>query len=279
MTENERTEPGAIKVSGVQDILKFTEDTSLEALQEYVIVPFVKVIQGMSDQELKDTFGEGSAVLRPGDIKIAAKNEPFLFVPLFFFTMYRKWADRKDTQMIMESSYDPNSDIAKLSRDPDRREQVYEGDEGKPEKEQRKYRYVEHLCFIGLLYDGVQAGERCLISFQKGDFRVGRAFASGAQMRKVVVNEETGEKARVPLWAQVWQMKSTLRERNENKWWGLDAKNPPEGIDAMIPPDKYQDHSAAHQELAKAHKANLIRIDGDDSDPDEQSPEEASGEF
>lgn len=262
-----RTEPQAIKVLGVQDLFKYEEDKSLEALQEYIIVPFVKVIQGMSEQDLKDTFGEGSAILRPGDVKIGDRKTPFLFVPIFFYTMFRKWADRTDTQMILDTSYDPNCDLAKLSRDPDRREEIYEGDEGKTEP--RKYRYVEHLCFIGVVYDGEMSGTRCLISFQKGDFRVGRGFASGAQMRKI--KDADGTKKQVPLWAQVWLMKLNLRERNDNRWWGLDPTSPPEGVESMISPDEFEDFHEAYEELAKAHKNNLIRIEGDEADPDEGS--------
>jgi len=261
-----RTESNVQKVVGVQDLMKYEADKSLEKLQEYVVVPFVKLIQGMSEQALKDKFGEGSAVVRPGDVKIAGKGEKFLFVPLFFFTMFRQWADRKDSQMIVESTYDPNSSVAKASRDNDRRIQVYEEDKDKDPKLQRVYRFVEHLCFIGLIYDGDLAGTRCLISFQKGDFRVGRAFASGAQMRKIEIE---GEKQQVPLWAQVWEM-GVSHHGTENKWWGFDPSNPPEGISATILPEEYEEHHAAYEELAKAHAANMIRVDGDDSDPDEK---------
>lgn len=263
--EVDRTEIQTTKVTGVQDLLKYEEkDTSLLGLQEYVIVPFVKVIQGMSDQALKDSFGEGAAVIRPMDVKIGDKEKGFLFVPLFFFTQFRQWCDRSDDMMIKESTYDPNSTIAKNARDPEKRIQVYEEDKDKDKP--REYRFVEHLCFIGLIYDGDYEGERCLISFQKGDFRVGRAFASGAQMRKVKIEDE---KKQVPLWAQVWEMKISLRDRGGNKWWGFDPGNPPEGIEPIIIPDEYEDHAAAFEELSKAHAANKLRVDGEESDPDE----------
>ena len=265
--KTDRTEIQATKVTGVQDLLKFTEeDNSLAALQEYVIVPFVKIIQGMSEQVLKDAHGEGVAIVRPGDVKIGDKETPFLFVPLFFFTQFRQWCDRKDDIMIKESTYDPNSTIAKNSRDPEKRELIYEGDEDKDKP--RKYRFVEHLCFVGIIFDGPYEGTRCLISFQKGDFRVGRAFASGAQMRKVKV-EDT--RTQVPLWAQVWEMKISLRDRNGNKWWGFDPSNPPEGIEPVISPELFEEHAAAFKELSEAHAANKLRVDGEESDPDEGS--------
>ncbi len=261
----DRTEIQSTKVVGVQDLLKYEEqDTSLVGLQEYVIVPFVKVIQGMSDQGLKDTFGEGAAIVRPMDVKIGDKSKGFLFVPLFFFTQFRQWCDRNDDIMIKESTYDPNSTIAKNSRDPEKRVQAYEEDKDKDKP--REYRFVEHLCFVGVIFDGTYEGTRCLISFQKGDFRVGRAFASGAQMRKVDID---GTKTQVPLWAQIWNMKISLRDRNGNKWWGFDPTNPPEGIEPVIPPEKFADHAAIFKELAEAHAANKLRVDGEESDPDE----------
>ena len=263
--EKDRTELQSIKVMGVQDLLKYEDtDTSLETLQEYVLVPFVKVIQGMSDERLKETFGEGAAIVRPMDVKIGDKKKGFLFVPLFFFTQFRQWCDRNDDIMIKESTYDPNSTIAKNSRDPEKRVQIYEEDKDKDKP--REYRFVEHLCFVGVIFDGEYEGTRCLLSFQKGDFRVGRAFASGAQMRKVKIEEE---RKQVPLWAQVWEIKVSLRDRNGNKWWGFDPGNPPEGIEPIIPPEAYAEHAAAFEELSKAHAANKLRVDGEESDPDE----------
>jgi len=267
--ESERTEIQATKIAGVQDLLKFVgEDMSLAALKEYVIVPFCKTVQGMSAQELKDEHGEGAVVLQPGGVKIGDRNKTFLFVPIFFYTEFRKWADRKDTaQMIVESTYDPTSPVAKKARDHELWNEVYEEDVALPEDKQKKYRYVEHLCFIGKIYSGDQKDTQCMISFQKGDFRIGRSFASGAQMRKV----DTGEGlVQVPLWAQVWEMKVSLRDKNDNKWWGIDPCNPGEGVSPVIDPELYAAHSQAYKDLAEAHATNRLKVDGQDNDPEEE---------
>jgi hypothetical protein len=266
MAENERTEIQATTIAGVQDLLKFSEeDKSLAALQEYVIVPFCKVVQGMSDQELKDVHGEGSVILQPGGVKVGGRDSSFLFVPLFFFTEFRKWADRNDkAQMIVESTYDPTSDLAKKARDHESWSEVYEEDIDKDEKAQRKYRYVEHLCFVGNIHSGPQKGTQCMISYQKGDFRVGRSFASGAQMRKVDAGE--AGLVQVPLWAQVWEMKVSKRDKNDNQWWGIDPCNPSEGILPVIDPELYPVHNQAYKDLAEAHASNRLRVDGQDND-------------
>jgi hypothetical protein len=277
--KSDRTELSTTKVVGVQDLMKYEEDTSLAALQEYVIVPFVKLIQGMTDQKLKDEFGEGSAVLRPGDVKIGGREESFLFVPLFFYTEFRKWADRDDkNQMIIESTYDPTSELAKIARDYERWSEVYEEDINKDEKNQRHYRYVEHLCFIGLVFSGDMKGERCMISFQKGDFRVGRGFASGAQMRKVDIGtKDEPNLQQVPLWAQVWEMKVSCREKGTNKWWGFDPSNPATAS-PIIDAELYEAHAAAYAELKKAHAANRLRVEGID-DGSETSAVDENSEF
>lgn len=272
----DRTKSEVQKVDGVQALMNYTEDNSLDVLKTYVVVPFVKLIHGTTADSLKEKFGEGSVIVTPGDTKIIDKNGKFLFVPLFFFTVYRQWADRKDTRMIVESTYEIDSVVAKKSRDPEAWSEVYEEDRDKPEIEQRFYRYVEHLCFIGLIHDGELVGTKCLISFQKSDFRVGRSFASAAQMRKVEM--EDGKRQQVPLWAQVHEISIGRREKGGNKWWGFDVNNPPDGIDNMIQPDDYAVHAEAYKELVEAHAANRIRVDGE-VDPDEATNQKASSEF
>lgn len=274
-----RTASDLQKVDGVAAILQkySAQDDSLLKLGEYVIVPYVKVIQGMSEQVLKDTFGEGSAILRPGDTLIIKRPEMFKFVPIFFYTLFRKWGDRKDPQMVMESTYDPLNDIAKKSRDPDLWEEVYPDDVTKPEKEQRKFRYVEHLCFIGTLYgESPLFGTLCQISFQKGDFRTGRSFATGIQMRKQQIQTDDGLKnIPIPLWAQVWEFKVTQRDRNGNKWWGFDPCNPSSG-DSIIKEEEFPSFNEIYAKLKKAHEASMLRIDGDDSGLSEDETEIAT---
>jgi len=275
----ERTKSELTKVSGVEALLKYSQDDkSLSSLNEYVIVPFVKIIQGQTDQTLKDTFGEGSAILRPGDSFISKREEKFHFVPLFFYTQFRKWGDRKDTQMIYDTSYDPTSVTAKKSRDAKQWSEVYEEDINKSPADQRKFRYVEHLCFVGTIYGAHPlSGTQCLISFQKGDFFKGRSFATGISMRKQeIIDGENKKKISVPLWAQVWQFTISKRTKNGNSWWGFDTANPDEGVSPMITADEFESFCASYTKLAEAFKANLLVVDGDDSGIEEV---EESGDF
>lgn len=285
--KNDRTSTAITKVEGVNALLLDAQgDDSLDRLGEYVIVPFVKVIQGMSNQELKDKFGEGFAILQPGESLISERTKggstKFCVVPLFFFTQFRKWADRNDSSnMIVDTSYDPESELAKRSRDPERWNEVYEEDVDKDPKDQKVYRYVEHLCFVCVIYgDHPLEGTRCMISFQKGDFRTGRGFASGISQRKSEV-EKDGVKTRVkvPLWAQIWEFSISQRDRNNNKWWGFDPSAPPEDVGPIISPEEFPIFEGAYKELKEAHAANMLRIDGDDSGVNEATTPADSKDF
>lgn len=278
-----RTESALAKrVGGVDPalLMKYTEtDNSLASLMEYRILPRTKVIQGLSDQSLKDKFGEGAAIVRPGDALIAKKGETFLFVPQFFFAEFAKWADRRDkeSKMVLERSFDPTSDIAKNARDEHKRFELYKGQEKKKEGDQFKYRYVEHLRFPGVIYgDHVLAGTPTVISFERGEFIQGKSFISAIALRRQIVDlpDNGGKKPiPVPLWAQVWALTPALRDKNGNKWFGLDYKNPSdvEGkeYDNVIRDEDFPVFQAENQSLLEIHKANKLRVEDEDADAGE----------
>lgn len=255
------------KVTGYEALAAFAEvDDSLLSLQEYVVVPYAKVVQGMSKEELKDMFGEGAAVLLPGNLELCQKKGSFHVVPLFFYTQFRKWADKSDkTQMILESTYDPTSIIAKRAKDAALRSEVYEEDMDKEVKSQRFYRYVEHLTFICKIYgDHDHAGVNCVISFQKGDFRKGCNWATSIKSRKFTINDK---RVPVPLWAQVWKMEIKLSESDSGKWWSMSPCAP--DISPVISESEFIDFKQEYEDLKNAHQANRIRVDGDDSGAEE----------
>jgi hypothetical protein len=119
-SKSKRTDTAINKVNGVDPgyLSKYIEhDDSLDSLKEHRIVPRVKIIQAMSDTQLKKDFGEGTVVVRPGDAMICKfEEEPssFDFVPIFFFAEWAKWADLRDTTgpMILERTHDPAHSVA-----------------------------------------------------------------------------------------------------------------------------------------------------------------------
>lgn len=259
----DRTQPLAKKVGDVSYLTKFVaNDTSMQGMEQYVLIPFVKIIQAMTGTELKQLFGEGAAILRPGDALIEKCEAPFQFVPIFFCDEFAKWADRKDKEspMIVERSFRPDSVIAKKAARADTRFEPYPGQEGKADKDQWKYRYVAHLRFFGVIFgDHPLAGTKCVISFDRGEFTQGRNFITAIQMRRVDID---GEKVRVPLFAQVWQLYTKLRDRGEKKWIGFNFEVPEEG--GIVPEDMVGEFAEEHEMLKRAHQDNILRVDGED---------------
>lgn len=275
MDRNNPAKKGIVKVPGSMGWLANVEtDDSLASLQTHVIVPRIKIIQQMSDSGLKEQFGEGTCIVRPGDTVLSHSGESFMFVPLFFFVEYCKWSDRKDTSnpMIVARSFDPSSDIAKRSQSSELRFELYEEDiKVKPEK-QRRYRYVQHYNFVGVVFgEHNLAGTEVTLSFSRGEHGQGKNFITACTMRRQELDIEEGKTVRVPvpLWAQVWALTPSLRNRNEQKWFGLDFLP---GEPSIIPEELVEKHQTRHLELREAFDQRRLIVDGDGDDGGDGDP-------
>lgn len=264
-----RTEQEITKIKGDPNWLSHyvEKDTSLAGMDEYRVLPRMKVIQSMSDQVLKKQFGEGSIIVRPGDVRLWKDgDEPFLFVPLFFCVEFAKWADLKDktSGMIVERSYDPTSEIAKKSRNRDQRFEPY--DPAQTGKDAYNYRYVEHLRFYGLIYgEHPLKGQYVALSFERGEFNAGRNFISAVKMRKVRITAEDGTATMVPvpLWSQVWGLRGAFRDRGDKKWYGIDFVIPDESI---IDPALSEEFLNAHTEMKELFNKQRLIVDDRETD-------------
>lgn len=230
-------------------------DSSLETMQEYRILPRIKVIQATSHQDLIDDFGIGTAILSPGNAQLADKNEQFLFVPVFFFVEFCLWSDLKDksTPSILERTYDKTSELARRSKDKKLREQIYEG--GTAEKPFKR-RYVEHLNFAGFVYgEHPLEGTGVVAGFSRGEYYTGTGFINSIQMRRI-------GGIQVPLWAQVWKFGAAYRNPSDDqKWWGLDVKNPEV---PYITDEEGEFYKAQHEELKALHAAQALYVNRED---------------
>jgi hypothetical protein len=254
--------------------------TGMEAMDEYRVLPRLKLIQGMTAKELKDRFGEGTALVRPGDLVLAKPDEEgpegsFCFVPLMFFAEFCKWSDLKDNESpnVIERSFDVQSELKAKADDAEQRFEVYEGDENKNEKQQRKYRYVHHLRFPGIIYgDHPLSGTVAVLSFERGEFMNGKNFINAVKMRKQKIDVE-GEGARmitVPLWCQVWAFSIGWRPREEGGgWWGFDFAPPDpdkHGCGGLIDSDEAESFQAMFEEYSELHRQDRLRVDDDDAE-------------
>lgn len=278
LVRKDRTETAVTKIgsSAPSFLTPFVEnDESLKGIVERRIVPRVKVIQQMTDPKLKQQYGEGSVVLPQAAVKIANAGEPFYFVPIFFFEEWIKWGDRRDqnSDAIQERSFDPNSEVARKASDPNSRFEDY----GQPPKKGERplqFRYVEHLNFIGMLYG--QDGERMpvVLSFSRGEHYAGRNFCTAISMRRV-------GKQIAPLWSGVWQLKSNMRSRDGNNWFGIDVSNPDleSGVSPWIKEEEVEEFRSQWELFRDLHKHNLVEVDrtGEAAEEAEIEPDPNAG--
>ncbi len=237
-------------------------DRCVEVMQEYRIIPRLSIAQGAteSSQRLIEAVGLGSACIPASQTLVAEKNEPWLFVPLFFYREFIQWRDRNDPDVVagdipkvVERTFDDGHQIAIRARNKDKREEVYGKKKGGSDL---KYRYQEHLEFIGVLYDGELSGTEVMIGFKRGEFRTGRLFINKIGMRR-----SGGKKGK--LWATVWEFKATLHKSPENTWYGFDiapAEQP------WIRPENAEDFRDQHIKLADDFAKKLFRADTDEDD-------------
>ena len=280
-----RTDTDIEKVNANPNFLdQYTEeDTSLDALKEHRTVPRFKVIQPTTEEELKNKFGTGSAIVRPGDTMVCKHSgnqniealESFDFVPLFFFVEWAKWRDLKGTgDMVLDRSFDPASDVATRSKNKDTRKELYSGHEALDDKEKCYFQYVEHLRFLGVIYgEHPLAGTPVTLSFERGEWGQGKNFISAVSLRRrQTVDEETGAKVAkpIPLWSQVWRMKTVYHNPDAlRKWYGFAFEAAPESI---IKPQEAAAMFGLHKEFKELFEASRLSV----QDDQQESPDESS---
>jgi hypothetical protein len=226
MSENLPAVPGK-GLPAVPDFMKVEGDTSTDAVQQYIRPSRIKVVQSLSDDEVKKTFGVGSVILSPANILIRkvkrdsngepmlGATEPIRFTPIFMFTEFCTWnpiAAKGSRPPVIARSFDPKSDIAQKARDFKSRTERH------PENSDWEVTHCEHINFIIRLLDfSDEFDEACLLTFSRGEFKAGTDFASLIKMRRGV-----------PLYGSVYELNLVQRKNAKGSWLGLDVSNPVE---------------------------------------------------
>lgn len=244
-------------------IAEIKDRVDMSSIAEKVLPPRLKIVQAQST-ELKKTFDVGDLVLLPGMEKLISYNneEPEYtpMIPIYMFTEFCKWLDFKDPKgkgnPITERTFDPNSDLANLCRDPD----TYMEDYGKG----FQYTNSEHICFIVYL---PEMGQAAVLVFRTSGYAVGRAFCTLLKARNAAM-----------VGCQ-FALGVRPAENVMGNWFTYDVKNPPGDcgfgpwvsdkatVDAML---------ELHTDFEKAHQANKIHVDyGDESESIDTDGDEA----
>jgi hypothetical protein len=240
-------------------------------LKAFVRPPRLKVVQKMSKPPFTDNNVEGDLILVPQLITVAPidrdeqnrpgkQGRPFFFVPVFFFPEWISWNPLKlkgSEPAIRERSFDPRSDIARKSRDPQLRSEKMPG----TSDDELKIKHQEHLNFvIMLLSDDPTGGMPIVMSFAKTAHKHGSNLCSLIAMRKADV------------FACVFQGQVKMESNAKGDFYNIFPTNPDTklGQAPWIQDEAvYARLRASHEEFAELHKASRIVVDHDDEDVDE----------
>lgn len=241
------------------------EGLGTEVLSQFVRPPYVKIIKSQAKSELKEKWGEGSAVLFPSEIVLCKKqDEGFLMVPLFFYVEYcvMNPIQVKTLSMMRDRTFDPTSEIAKRARDPKAWTMPC------PENKEFKIKYVEMLNFIFTPFQDGLPQMPCIMSFSRGEHRTGRMLSSMIQAKKA------------SICGQVYRAKIGMHKyaQGEYEGWGFDFETPEPAF--VTDPATYASFKDTHLMLKKKHEDGLIRADYDEDTAEEAATApSASSEF
>lgn len=227
-------------------------DESKTAMAEHRVLARIKVVQALSNPEIKDKFGDGSVIATPSNVLLCEKRGEIFFVPVLFFPEYISWADRNDSNSpaILARSFEKTSEVGIKARSSETREEEY-GD-GFIKKN------CEHLNFAGFLYGEHEfSGTPIVLSFSRAEHRVGSQMVTTAFMVKA------------PLWSQVFRVAPVFRDKGpQKKWYGLEVS--PAGF---ITAEEAEFFRTAHEELKTEFEARKLAVNHDDA-RDETAPGE-----
>ena len=239
----------------VPDFMKDEEILGLDALKQFVVPPFIKIVQKQAGDELLQSFGIGDVILSPTNAIIAEmprdnKGRPlddakasFKIVPIFAYPEWLTWnpIELKGTESsIRYRTLDPSDPIATKARAPALRTEPYPG---RPEL---KIRHVEHINFVVILYDHPLGTEPCILSFSRGEWKSGSKFAGLIKMRKA------------SIFGCVFEAVLGHRKNDKGDWWGFNICNPEEGS-PWVKKEEYEAFKTIHEEFVKLHAESKLR--------------------
>lgn len=237
------------QLSNVPDFLRDTDaPKGTEQVADFMMPSFLRIVQALSAPALREKFNEGDAILQPDQqLVYSSKNpQPVPFTPLLFYTEWCVWNPLKtkgQLPFIRERSTDPNSEIARKSRNPDARKEVC------PEMPSENLRYVEHLNFLIQLRTPDAPLLPVIMSFVVAEHQNGRRFCNLIMQRK----------HNPPLYAGIYEFTTSRRTNAQGNWFGFDITNCSEN--AWVSQAEFELLREQHIMLAERVKAGEIKPD------------------
>jgi len=237
-----------------------------DELREKMRPPRIKVVQDIGSEELRERgMSPGDVLMMPSGIRLCSGSEKYDEVqwlrvtPIYFFMEWCKWNDiafKGRGFPILERSFDSTSEIARKARDPDKRKEPIPGEQDK------FYLYVEHLNFVIAIHgvDGMQ-GVPCVVSFHRGEHKIGTRFSEFVAMRQAAI------------YGGIYEIGSTRHKNPQYQWWGLDVRNPPEN--PWVDEGTYAEMKKGYDAFKELHENREIEVPYDDGAEEQQSPDKS----
>jgi len=258
------------------DFMNGEEQLGIENLKEFVVPPFIKIVQRNASEELLKSFSGGDVILSPTNAIVAEMPRDnkgreiegsitsFQFVPILFYPEWISWNPiemKGQESSIRYRTVDANDPIVGKARNPKLRAEPHPNDStGK-----LFIRHVEHLNFIIQLRNHALSGEAAILSFARGEWKAGSKFAGLIKLRKA------------PLYGCVFEATVKLRHGKFGDWYGFDVGNPAEK--PWVEKDEYELFKSIHLEFDKLHKDARIQAQYDPAADGDAAATPATDEF
>ena len=217
----------------------------VETVAEFQTTPRIAIVQAMSQPERKELVGEGGVAIMPDGVAVAKKDEEFVVIPLVFWPTWEVHSDINDTSspFVMESTSDANSQIARLSKGRDTRNESY--GEGFSKK------YLECLNFVVRIESGPATGELGTLTFSGGEHYTGSKLCGLLKRRSC------------SIYANRIALSTAMRQRNNKSWWGFDIANPEDGA-VVSDKETYDTLAEIHKGLARMVDTSKLLVSRDE---------------
>lgn len=256
-----------------EEMRRYAEEPTEDLFVEHRKLDRLVITQGQTPRAMAaiEKHGLHSAVLVPSDVRVMEKGQSILFVPLYFWSEFCLWSDRRDTSnpKLQERSQDKNGELAKRAKSRQYRTASYAG-APKDEKPFTK-EYREHLCFPGVIYGAHELRSvPIVLNLSRGEYPYGEQFISGISRRVLPYGEDEAPQ-RAKIWMQVWEIEIGPHTSKDGKWtWPGFNIFPPRQASPIIDDRDLKTFKRLHEELGELYKSKRLETNmaGEDFEAD-----------
>ena len=201
--------PSELQTDAPQWMSEITPDQQAEGvdkLSSHQQLSWLKIMQYMTNPELRDEHGQGSIVITPENLTVADAGTTISVVPCYFWPEFQKRADPRDkSAWIIETSTDTKSDVASKCRIPRYTESYQQGSES------YEYSYITSLNFYFEIRSGAATGMAGVLPFSKGSYKIGTQIQS--HLRR------TSQQYGAPLFSNLLDLKTVELKGGRGSYW------------------------------------------------------------